>query len=145
MTNTGVASLADVLHTNNTLVIVGIDRNLLGDRGIAFLSGALKQNVTLKYLHVAKCGMTDIGVALLADALHTNKTLETLRINGNDALTENGLTCLVEVLSRNSGLVELVLPRHLRSSVDEMKKTINEARKRSGLATINVMGKYCER
>ena len=80
--------------------------------------------------------MTDTGVASLADALHTNNTLETLHIYGNDALTENGLTCLVEALSRNSGLVTLVLPRHMKSSVDQMKKTMNETRKRSGLAAI---------
>ena len=89
--------------------------------------------------------MTDIGVASLADALHTNNTLERLHIHGNDALTENGLTCLVEALSRNSGQVTLCLPRHLRSSVDIVKKTINEARKRSGLAAIEVYGKYYER
>ena len=89
--------------------------------------------------------MTDTGVASLADALHTNNTLERLDIKGNNALTENGLACLVEVLSRNSGLVTLWLPRHLRSSVDKVQKTINEERKRSGLAAIKVHGKYYER
>ena len=73
-------------------------------------------------------------MASLADALHTNNTLETLYIDGNDEITENGLTCLVEALSKNSGLVKLWLPRHLRSSVDKVQKTINEARKRNGLA-----------
>ena len=89
--------------------------------------------------------MTDIGVASLADALHTNNTLERLHIRGSRALTENGLTCLVEALSRNSGLVDLWLPKHLRSSLDKVKKTINEARKRSGLAAIEVLGKYYEK
>ena len=101
--------------------------------------------IKVKYLDVSHCGMTDTGVASLADALHTNNTLETLDIDGNDALTENGLTCLVEVLSRNSGVVELWLPMHLRSSVDKVRKTVNEARKRSGLVAIKVWGKYYER
>ena len=81
----------------------------------------------------------------MADALHTNNTLETLDIYGNNTLTENGLTCLAEALSRNSGLVKLELPSHLRSSVDKVEKTINEARKRSGLTAIEVYGKYYEK
>ena len=46
--------------------------------------------------------MTDTGVFSLADALSKNNTLKTLHIYGNDALTENGLTCLVEVILKNS-------------------------------------------
>ena len=145
MTKTGVTSLADVMSTNKTLETVRIGYNKLGDRGITLLSGVLKQNNALKCLTVAGCGMTDTGVASLADALHTNNTLETLRIDGNDTLTENGLTCFVEVLSRNSGLVTLWLPRHLRSSMDKVQKSINEARKRSGLTAIEVDGKYFEK
>ena len=57
--------------------------------------------------------MTDTGVASLADALHTNNTLETLFINGNKAITENGLTYLVEAVSRHSGLKTLYI--HPRS------------------------------
>ena len=59
--------------------------------------------------------MTDTGVASLASGLNTNNTLETLHIYGNDAITENGLTCLVEVLSRSSGLVETGDPQTLES------------------------------
>ena len=64
-------------------------------------------------LSTPNCGMTDTGVASLADALHTNNTLETLHIGGNDAITENGLTCLVEPLSKHSGMVSLRIPGHL--------------------------------
>ena len=85
--------------------------------------------------------MTDTGIASLADTLRTNNTLETLIICGNDTLTENGLKHLVEVLSSSSGLVRLELPWWF----DKVEKTINEARKRSGLAAIDVHGKYYEK
>ena len=48
--------------------------------------------------------MTDTGVASLADALHTNNTLERLYIQGNRAITEAGLRCLIEPISRHPGL-----------------------------------------
>jgi hypothetical protein len=78
--------------------------------------------------------MTDTGVASLADALHTNNTLETLDISGNGAITENGLTCLVEAVSRHSWLKTLWIPYHLGE--DKVRKTINEARRRNGLPDI---------
>ena len=164
MTDTGVASLADALHTNNTLETLNISSNAIheegashiseilnstsivstlvlcdnpiGDKGLQTIFDALKQNKTLKVLNVYNCGMTDTGVASLADALHTNNTLEALYIGGNDAITENGLTCLVEPLSRHSGMVSLRIPGHLR--VDKVRKIINDARKRNGLPDIDV-------
>ena len=126
----------------STLVISG---NLIGDKGLQTIFDALKQNNSLKYLDVGRCGMTDTGVASLADALHTNNTLEMLYIHDNAAITNNGLTDLIEPLSRNSGLVKLVLPLYLMPSMDEVEKTINESRKRSGLAAIELQGKYYEK
>ena len=82
--------------------------------------------------------MTDAGVPSLAEAMKINTTLEKLDIVGDDAITDNGLTCLVEVLSRSSRLVKVEIPRHLQG--DEVSKTINEARKRSGLEAIEVNG-----
>ena len=138
MTDTGVALLADALHTNSTLEELDISdnqiceesashiarvlndtnvlsrlwlvRNPFGDKGLQTIFDALKQNKTLKLLSIYDCGMTDTGVASLADALHTNNTLETLNIRDNEAVTENGLTCLVEAVSRHPGLKYLRIP-----------------------------------
>ena len=137
----GASHIAEVLNRTGIVSMLSLCHNPIGDKGLQTIFDTLKQNNTLKYLNVAYCEMTDTGVASLADALHTNNTLETLYIYGSYA-TENGLTCLVEVLSGYSGLVELGLPNHLRSSVYKMKKTINESRKRSGLAAIVVFSKY---
>ena len=70
-------------------------------------------NKTLEWLSVADCGMTDTGVTSLADALYTNNTLERLYIDNNRAITENGLMCLVEAVSRHLGLERLDIPVHL--------------------------------
>ena len=136
----GASHIADLLNNTSIVSTLRIDGNPIGDLGLQSIFNILKVNKTLKWLIVGRCSMTDTGVASLASALNTNNTLERLDINYNDAITENGLTCLVEVLSRSSGLVELWIPRRLE--VDKMSKTINEARQRSGLAAIRVYGKY---
>ena len=136
----GASHIADLLNNTSIVSILLLSGNPIGDLGLQSIFNILKVNKTLKYLSVAQCSMTDTGVASLASGLNTNNTLETLYIYGNDAITENGLTCLVEVLSRSSGLVKLWIPSRL--GVDKVSKTINEARQRSGLAAIDVWGKY---
>ena len=132
----GASHIADLLNNTNIVRTLWLDGNPIGDLGLQSTFNILKVNKTLKVLSVARCSMTDTGVASLASALITNTTLDGLDIHGNAAITENGLPCLIEVLSKSSGLVTLVIPSHL--GVDKVSKTINEARERSGLAAIRV-------
>ena len=127
--------IAEVLNSTSIVSTLSLG-DPIGDKGLQTIFDALKQNKTLKSLDVSYCGMTDTGVASLADALHTNNTLETLNISVNEAITENGLTCLVEPLSRHSGMGTLLIPYLL--GVDKVRKIISEARKRNGLPDINV-------
>ena len=136
----GASHVADMLNSTSIVSALRIHSNLIDDKGLQTIFNALKQNKILKYLDISYCGMTDTGIASLADALKSNNTLETLDIYGNNEITNEGLTCLTEVLSSSSELMELVIPEHL--AVDEMRKTINEARQRSGLADIRVKGKH---
>ena len=140
MTDAGVPSLAEAMNINTTLEILDIGGNPIGDKGLQTVFNSLRQNNTLKVLSVSRCDMTDAGVPSLAEAMNINTTLERLYIYSNDAITDNGLTYLVEVLSRRIRLVLLWIPGHLK--VDEVRKTINEARERSGLEAIEVEGKY---
>ena len=134
----GASHIAEVLNNTNIVSGLRLYGNPIGDKGLRTIFNSLKQNNTLKFLSVSRCGMTDAGVPSLAEAMNINTTLERLYINGNDAITDNGLTCLVEVLS--SWLVELWIPKYLKE--DEVRKTINEARERNGLEAIQVWGKY---
>ena len=136
----GASHVADLLNSTSIVSKLWLYNNPVGDKGLQTIFNALKQNKTLKYLDIGRCGMTDTGIASLADALKSNNTLEELHIDDNDEITDKGLTCLTEVLSSSSALVELVIPEHL--AVDEVKKTINEARQRSGLAAIHVIGMF---
>ena len=132
----GASHIAEVLNSTSLVTVLLLGSNPIGDKGLQTIFHALKQNKTLKGLSVYNCGMTDTEVASLAHSLLTNNTLEVLSIHGNSGITENGLTCLTNALSRNSVLVTLDIPYHL--GVDKVNKTINEARKRNGLQDIQV-------
>ena len=136
----GASHVADMLNSTSIVNGLWLYNNPIGDKGLQTIFNALKQNKTLKLLHIDNCGMTDTGIASLADALKSNNTLETLHIYGNNEITDKGLTCLTEVLSSSSALVRLAIPKYL--AVDKVRKTINEARQRSGLADIRVKSKY---
>ena len=136
----GASYIADVLSSTSILNTVELYSNPIGDKGLQKIFHALKQNKTLKSLSIANCGMSDSGIASLADALSINNTLERLYIDDNGEITDKGLTCLIEVLSRSSGLVKLWISECFVT--DKVSKTINEARHGNGLASIDVKGKY---
>ena len=133
-----VSHIAELLNSTSIVSSLLLGWNPIGDKGLQTIVDALQQSKTLRILSVLDCGMTDTGVASLADALHTNNTLERLYISNNAAITENGLTCLVQAVSRHSGLKTLRIPSHL--GVDKVGTTINEARKRNRLPDIKVWG-----
>ena len=137
----GASYIADQLNSNRMVSMLWLHGNPIGDKGLQNIFNALKPNKTLKRLDISYCNMTDTGVDSLATALNVNYTLETIYIFGNDAMTNNGLARLVEVLSRNplTRLVALWISSHF--GVDQVEKTINEARQIRGLAAIKVYGK----
>ena len=131
----GASNIAQVLK-NSSVPVRGLDlcENPIGDNGLRMIFDSLKHNNTLDFLDVARCQLTDTGVASLADALNINGTLKTLHIEDNLAITESGIACLVEVISRRAGLETLILPRHL--PVDKMIASINDERAKNGLTAI---------
>ena len=133
----GASHIAELLNSASIVGELLLYGNPIGDKGLQTIFAALKQNKTLKELNVSSCDMTDTGVASLADALHTNNTLERLDINGNRTITENGLTCLVEAVSKHSEMKILLIPNHLGE--DKVRITINKARRRNGLSEITML------
>jgi hypothetical protein len=132
----GASHIAELLNSTSIVSSLLLEHNPIGDKGLLAIFDALKPNQTINKLSLSGCNINDTGVASLADALHTNNTLQILHIHGNVAITENGLTWLVEAVSRHSGLKRLYFPKHFE--VDKVRKTINEARSRNGLSDIDM-------
>ena len=130
----GAEFISETLAANTSLENLHLDYNGFGDNGVCHLACALKQNGSLKTLTLGKCKITEQGLKLLLDALTVNKTLEDLDLRHN--IVDDGLPFIHEYLKRNSGLVKLVLPAWLRSTITQ--HTVNEARRRAGIPLITV-------
>jgi Ran GTPase-activating protein (RanGAP) involved in mRNA processing and transport len=83
ITDDGVEHLAEMLKTNRTLVYLGLDQNLIGERGMKYLAYALSVcNTTLKELSlVSNKSLKDSSVDSLVQILKYNRTLEELNVH----------------------------------------------------------------
>jgi hypothetical protein len=142
ITSRGAEDLSRALAQNSSLEKLDISFNNLGDEGISHVAEALKQNKQLKELWIGKCGMADKGAASLASALTINNSLKTLNISGyRGALTENGLSMIVQLLFNKSMFVKLAIPQDFGSTTAGcLSREVNEARKRNGLTPIEIEG-----
>ena len=91
----GASHIAQVLNNTSIVSLLWLRGNPIGDNGLKAIFNSLKQNNTLKGLDVSYCDMTDAGVPSLAEAMNINTTLEKLDIDGNDAITEEGLASML--------------------------------------------------
>ncbi len=129
--------LREMLHKNTALEALHLSWNgQVTDTGAFFLAEGLKHNSSLRVLYLGRCGITDEGVKSLGDALLVNGSLRWLWLGGNAAITQDGLMVLTDCLKINRGLVELELPKHLKSI--RVNEAINAARKRNHCPMITV-------
>ena len=142
-------SLAEALTTNKHLEQLSVGDNALCDDGIQHLAHALRVNHGLKVLYLYSCGMTDVGLECLAKSLQHNNVLTQLDISNTvvnikypNRLTEKIVPFLTECVQNNHTLIELVLPKNLRSPTASIEKAVNDVRKRSGLPLIKVSGMF---
>ena len=89
----------------------GILWSHISDRGAEAIATALHHNSTLRVLYLSNNSITDIGSATLAQALHHNSTLEWLDLSGNDVMSAEGTRQLVQALTVNTAVMDLLLPR----------------------------------
>jgi hypothetical protein len=68
-----VRKVSEFIKTNNTLHILNLDSNELGDEGFVALSEALSVNSTLTEIRLQSTGMTDDGLRNISEALKVNQ------------------------------------------------------------------------
>jgi Ran GTPase-activating protein (RanGAP) involved in mRNA processing and transport len=68
------------LSINNTLTIIDLSGNNIGDKGVEFLSNALSVNNTLTGIDLSYNNIGDKGVEYLSNALSINYTLTIINL-----------------------------------------------------------------
>ena len=87
----------------SALVIVGSDKNYLGDDGVKSIAKALEHNTSITKIKLANNRITAKGVEFLRDPLKENKTIEKLELN-NNSIGDDAVQYLREALDANNSL-----------------------------------------
>jgi Ran GTPase-activating protein (RanGAP) involved in mRNA processing and transport len=119
----GVHALAQVLSINNsTLKCLEIHSNNITDEGAEYLAEMLKTNKTLSLLGLNSNQISDWGVHLLTSAITCyNETIQRLYLASNTLITDISLDNFVEMLTYNRSLQALSL-NDCSLSTDAVKK-----------------------
>uniref|UniRef100_A0A8C4Y8M9 Uncharacterized protein n=1 Tax=Gopherus evgoodei TaxID=1825980 RepID=A0A8C4Y8M9_9SAUR len=98
LTDTSLGDLATALRTNQSLTVLNLGGNKLGDAGVQLLCDGLKHsNCKLHKLDLKGCGVTATGCGDLAPVLRTNQSLTELSLRGNN-LGDAGVQLLCKEL-----------------------------------------------
>ena len=118
-------SLASVLETNHTLVVLSLRYCNIDPDGACQLASALCTNDTVQELILLNNPIGVKGAAAFAQMLLKNKSLKEVDLR-DDSIGEEGTQNLMDSLANNSTLDELWLPRKYSTSITTIRKqTIN--------------------
>lgn len=111
LTSSDIGILSIPLQKNNSLTVLDVRLNPIGNEGASMLGNALEQNNTLRQLNLSSTGMDGAGCKRICDALKFNTALRELDISFVD-LGDDGCVHIGEMLQQNKTLKKL----RLRSS-----------------------------
>lgn len=94
---TGAMALAEGLLVNNSIRVLSIAENDIGNIGITAIAAGLHR-VQINELHLRKCGITADGAKSLGDTL-INSRIKVLSIPDN-LIGDDGITAIVRALNR---------------------------------------------
>jgi len=69
---TGASCLGELLKVNNSLQVLGMICNDIGDEGISSVAEGLKHNKTLTLLYITKCGLSVEGTVVYKTRVQNN-------------------------------------------------------------------------
>ena len=104
----GVVLLSTVMATQNTIELLDVGENQIGNKGVIALAKCLESNNTLRVLFFGTVGATTEGGIHLANSLRRNSRLQVLIMKDDSLGPQSGKT-FASMLKLNSSLSCLVL------------------------------------
>lgn len=111
LTSSDIGILSIPLQKNNSLTVLDVRLNPIGNEGACMLGNALEHNNTLRQLNLSSTGMDGDGCKRICDALKFNSALEDLDLSFVE-IGDDGCVHIGEMLQQNESLKKL----RLRSS-----------------------------
>ena len=138
-------------HPNCSLKTLELAGNPIGDEGAAALAQSITKNRTITKLNLFECGITATGGAELASSLMVNSTIEELVVGGNSlgdavsilaqlvrqsqvlkrlnlyydkSLSQSNVNTILDNLTSNQTLEELVLPWEFKTDMHTENKRV---------------------
>ncbi|ELT88902.1 hypothetical protein CAPTEDRAFT_65900, partial [Capitella teleta] len=133
ITPTGVQVLSDSLQQNQSLKILDLARNNVGD-GYKALVKLLSVNKTLEELDLAECQISSRGVYCLLDSLRFNKSLFRLCVVKNEMSAMDLSTNTIDIL--NSSRFLRVLDLSKCNLKDDLLASIHETIKNNPILSV---------
>ena len=121
--NEGIRFLAESLaYHNSTLTTLGVGSNDITDTGAGYLAQILVVNQTLHILTLQQNQIGNHGMALMMKALaRSNRSLRTLNVSSNELITDECVESVITMLNGNQVLRELYLTKCGLSSASVKK------------------------
>ena len=115
----GATALGQTLLKNKTLTEMELINCGITATGGTALATSLLENTTLERLHISCNALGGEAIETFSKVLQQNKTLKTLRIYGDNTLSQSDVSTLVSALRHNQTLRELWLPKQFKVETDK--------------------------
>ena len=144
MITTGAISISQALMVNQTLLVLYMDDNQIGDDGIIAIASSLS-NSSITVLHVNYCGISVVGVRSLAEAISSNQNIRRLWLWSNP-ITVDGARLIMKAAVDNA-VCKYVWIDSEYDDDDEVKRMMNilDDRSKQDVRSYfhNVTNNYC--
>ena len=126
---TGAISISEMIEVNDTLQVLNIRLNSIGDMGIEAIARTLG-NATIRELNVSRCKITATGAKSLAEGLENNHTIILLDVRYNK-ITLGGAIIILEAAVANGICLEVNIDKEYKSDdkVKELMIILEERKK----------------
>ncbi len=119
--DSGVTALGSVLETNQTITTLTLMHCSMTTIGGGALASSLMTNSTIKELNISCNSLGGEAIQKFAELIQHNKTLKKLVIQGDNSLTQSDIDTLLNSLTNNQTLKQLILPRRRVKDTDNFK------------------------
>jgi len=114
----GAIAFAEMLKVNTTLKTLNLYRNKIGGEGAEALAKALEVNKTLTHFYIGCNNIGDVGAKDLADMLKVNRTLNLLDIHRNN-IGDKGMEKIAEGIKGNLHLFTIKISGNISENIEK--------------------------